>query len=194
MYKQVIIHIHKLVDCHLGHMYPHKSMWVYALFKHQHKQWTPGTLPPLMHLGASLEEHRSMCMFVLQQLCHLSLSHWLLCCAAALALMGNTVLTELRLRGCGIDAEGTSKLVKALLNIKTLSELDLSANIVDSRGARHLGKFSHAWGYGLTCNIWLWTERCLIGPKCLGIQVQKKMFSNENKCMQRWNPQSSKTR
>ena len=74
--------------------------------------------------------------------------------ATASALRGNTVLTELRLRGCGIDAEGTSKLAEALLNIKTLSKLDLSANTVNSEGARHLGKFSHAQGLGLcTCSI-----------------------------------------
>ena len=75
-------------------------------------------------------------------------------CYTASALRENTVLTELRLRGCGIDAEGTSKLAEALLNIKTLSELDLSANTVNSEGARHLGKFSHAQGLGLcTCSI-----------------------------------------
>ena len=75
--------------------------------------------------------------------------------ATASALRGNTVLTELRLRRCGIDAEGTSKLAAVLHNIKTLSELDLSANTVDSRGAGHLGKFfllHMVWGYELICN------------------------------------------
>ena len=77
-----------------------------------------------------------------------------LCPATASALRGNTVLTELRLRECHIDAEGTSHLVQALCDITTLRALDLSGNTVDSRGATHLGKLSGGvWGYGLTCNI-----------------------------------------
>ena len=77
-----------------------------------------------------------------------------LCPATASALRTNTVLTELRLAGCGIDAEGTSHLVQALRDITTLRELNLSVNTVDSHGARHLGTLSGGvWGYGLTCNI-----------------------------------------
>ena len=77
-----------------------------------------------------------------------------LCPATASALRGNTVLTELRLAGCGIDAEGTSHLVQALRDITTLRVLDLSGNTVDSQGARHLGMLSgRVWGYRLTCNI-----------------------------------------
>ena len=77
-----------------------------------------------------------------------------LCPATASALRGNTVLTELRLVGCHIDAEGTSHLAQALCDITTLRVLDLTLNSVDSQGARHLGKLSGGvWGYGLTCNI-----------------------------------------
>ena len=77
-----------------------------------------------------------------------------LCPATASALRGNTVLTELRLEYCGIDAEGTSHLAQALCDITTLRVLYLSGNTVDSQGARHLGKLSGGvWGYGLTCNI-----------------------------------------
>ena len=77
-----------------------------------------------------------------------------LCPATASALRGNTVLTELRLRDCHIDAEGTSHLVQALCGVTTLRELNLSGNTVGSQGARHLGKLSGGvWGYGLTCNI-----------------------------------------
>ena len=77
-----------------------------------------------------------------------------LCPATVSVLRGNTVLTELRLEYCHIDAEGTSHLVQALCDIATLRVLDLSFNTVDSRGARHLGKLSSGvWGYGLTCNI-----------------------------------------
>ena len=79
-----------------------------------------------------------------------------LCPATASALRGNTVLTELKLVNCGINAEGTSHLVQALCDITTLRVLDFSGNTVDSRGARHLGKLSgrgRVWGYVLTCNI-----------------------------------------
>ena len=77
-----------------------------------------------------------------------------LCPATASALRGNTVLTELSLVNCGIDAEGTSHLAQALCDITTLRLLILSLNIVDSQGARHLGKLSGGvWGYGLTGNI-----------------------------------------
>ena len=74
--------------------------------------------------------------------------------ATASALRGNTVLTELRLTCCGIDAEGTSHLVQALREFTTLRVLNLGGNTVDSLGARHLGMLSgRVWGYGLTCNI-----------------------------------------
>ena len=77
-----------------------------------------------------------------------------LCPATASALRGNTVLTELRLEYCRIDAEGTSHLAQALCDITTLRVLWLSGNPVDSQGARHLGKLSGGvWGYGLTGNI-----------------------------------------
>jgi len=62
--------------------------------------------------------------------------------ATASALRGNTVLTELNLYYCHIDAEGTSQLVEALCGNTTLRILDLSANTVDTQGARHLGKLS----------------------------------------------------
>jgi len=60
----------------------------------------------------------------------------------ASALRGNTVLTELNLWGCGIDAEGTSQLAEALCGITTLRVLYLNENTVDTQGARHLGKLS----------------------------------------------------
>ena len=62
--------------------------------------------------------------------------------AKASALMGNTLLTELYLEGCGIDAEGTSQLAEALCGITTLRVLNLRVNTVDTQGARHLGKLS----------------------------------------------------
>ena len=77
-----------------------------------------------------------------------------LCPATVSALRGNTVLTELRLLGCDIDAEGTSDLVQALHVITTLRVLDLSQNTVGSQGVEHLGKLNGGvWGYGLTGNI-----------------------------------------
>ena len=77
-----------------------------------------------------------------------------LCPATASALKGNTVLTELTLRGCHIDAKGLSHLAQALCVNTTLRVLNLSQNTVGSQGARHLGKLSGGvWGYGLTCNI-----------------------------------------
>ena len=77
-----------------------------------------------------------------------------LCPATASALRGNTVLTELRLYACHIDAEGTSYLAQALCDTTTLRVLDLSWNTVGSLGARHLGKLSGVvWGYAITCNI-----------------------------------------
>ena len=77
-----------------------------------------------------------------------------LCPATASALRGNTVLTELRLKDCGIGAEGTSHLAQALCDTTTLRILILSGNTVGSQGARHLGKLSGGvWGYGLTGNI-----------------------------------------
>ena len=77
-----------------------------------------------------------------------------LCPATASALRGNTVLTELKLSDCHIDAEGTSCLAQALCDITTLRVLNLSGNTVDSQGARHLGKLSGGvWCYRLTCNI-----------------------------------------
>ena len=62
--------------------------------------------------------------------------------ATASALRGNTVLTELDLFNCGIDAEGTSQLAEALCGITTLEVLWLTGNTVDTQGARHLGKLS----------------------------------------------------
>ena len=67
--------------------------------------------------------------------------------ATASALRGNTVLTELDLRSCHIDAEGTSQLAEALCGITTLRALDLSGNTVDTQGARHLGKLSCLCAY-----------------------------------------------
>ena len=62
--------------------------------------------------------------------------------ATASALRGNTVLTELRLERCDIDAERTAQLADVLCGITTLRVLDLSQNTVDTQGARHLGKLS----------------------------------------------------
>ena len=77
-----------------------------------------------------------------------------LCPATVSALRGNTVLTELKLWGCDIDAEGTSHLAQALCDITTLRVLQLGWNTVGSQGARYLGKLSGGvWGYGLTGNI-----------------------------------------
>ena len=65
------------------------------------------------------------------------------------ALRGNTVLTELSLRSCNIDADETSHLAQALCDITTLRVLNLSGNTVDSQGARHLGKLSGGvWAMG----------------------------------------------
>ena len=92
-----------------------------------------------------------------------------LCPATVTALRGNTVLTELRLVDCGIDAKGTSHLAQALCEITTLRVLDLSGNTFDSQGARHLGKLSDGvWGYGLTCNISVLhpTVKCLLLKIC----------------------------
>ena len=70
-----------------------------------------------------------------------------LCPATVSALRRNTVLTELRLEGCRIDAERTFHLAQALRNITTLRVLDLSGNTVDSQGATHLGRLSGGvWG------------------------------------------------
>ena len=77
-----------------------------------------------------------------------------LCPATASALRRNTVLTELRLWDCCIDAEGTSHLAQAMCDITTLRVLQLGWNTVGSQGARYLGKLSGGvWGYGLTGNI-----------------------------------------
>ena len=77
-----------------------------------------------------------------------------LCPATVSALRENTVLTELTLAGCDIDAEGISHLAQALRVNTTLKVLDLGENTVDSKGAAHLGKLScGVWGYGLTGNI-----------------------------------------
>ena len=77
-----------------------------------------------------------------------------LCPATASVLRGNTGLTELRLVGCHIDAEGISHLAPALCVNTTLRVLNLSKNTVGSQGAKHLGKLSGGvWGYGVTCNI-----------------------------------------
>ena len=77
-----------------------------------------------------------------------------LCSATVSALRGNTVLTELSLQCCDIDAEGISHLPQALCDITTLRVLELSRNTVGSQGGRHLGKLSGGvWGYGLTGNI-----------------------------------------
>ena len=62
--------------------------------------------------------------------------------ATASALRGNTVLTELDLGCCDIDAEGTSQLAEALCGITSLRLLNLNGNTVDTQGARHLGKLS----------------------------------------------------
>ena len=62
--------------------------------------------------------------------------------ATASALRGNTVLTELRLEDCRIDAEGTAQLANVLCGITTLRELNLSWNTVGTQGARYLGMLS----------------------------------------------------
>ena len=73
---------------------------------------------------------------------HFLLVTVVLCPATASALRGNTVLTELRVRDCGIDAEGISHLVQALPVNATLRVLDLSENTVGSQSAENLGKLS----------------------------------------------------
>ena len=99
-----------------------------------------------------------------------------LCPPTVSALKGNTVLTELSLGDCHIDAEGTSHLAQALCDITTLRVLRLSGNTVDSQGARHLGKLSGGiWGIGLLVtsdcvSVLHPTGRCLLSkmcPKCL---------------------------
>ena len=109
-------------------------------------------------ISVCLHVHRYnlLCCWDMSSLCQVTLLSlpFVLCPATASALRGNTVLTELRLVGCHIDAEGTSHLAQALCDITTLRVLDLSYNTVDSQGARHLGKLSvGVWGYGITCNI-----------------------------------------
>ena len=77
-----------------------------------------------------------------------------LCPATASALRENTVLTELKLVYCDIDAEGISHLAQALHVNTTLRVLNLSFNTINSESAEHLGKLSGGvWGYGLTGNI-----------------------------------------
>ena len=77
-----------------------------------------------------------------------------LCPATASALRENTVLTELRLVDCDIDAEEISQLAQALHVNTTLRVLDLSHNTINSESAEHLGKLNGGvWGYGLTGNI-----------------------------------------
>ena len=77
-----------------------------------------------------------------------------LCPATESALRENKGLTELKLVGCGIDAEGIFHLAQALRVNTTLRVLDLSYNTINSESAEHLGKLSGGvWGYGLTCNI-----------------------------------------
>ena len=99
-----------------------------------------------------------------------------LCSATASTLRGNTVLTELRLRGCHIGAEGTSHLAQALCDITTLRVLDLSWNTVDSQATRHLGKLSGGvWAMGSLVtsdcvSVLHPTGKCLLSkmcPKCL---------------------------
>ena len=97
----------------------------------------------------------------------------------ASVLKGNTVLTELKLRGCHIDAEGIFHLEQALRDNTTLRVLDLSNNTVDSQGAEHLGKLSGGvWGYGLTCNI----RRC----QCATSNREMSVVKNVNVNL-RWN-------
>ena len=62
--------------------------------------------------------------------------------ATASSLRGNTVLTELRLTDCDIDAEGTAQLAEVLCGITTLRVLVLAYNTVGTQGARYLGKLS----------------------------------------------------
>ena len=89
-----------------------------------------------------------------------------LCPGTASALRENTGLTELRLEYCHIDAEGISLLAKALCDIKTLRELNLSYNTVGSESVEHLGELSGGvWGYGLvtsdSVSVLHPTGRCL---------------------------------
>ena len=67
--------------------------------------------------------------------------------ATASALRGNTVLTELSLFGCHIDAEGTAQLTDVLCGITTLRVLNLSYNTVDMNCARNLGKLNCLCAY-----------------------------------------------
>ena len=97
-----------------------------------------------------------------------------LCPGTAFALRGNTVLTELRLGYCHIDAEGTSHLAQELCDITTLRVLELSYNTVGSQGARHLGKLSgEVWGDGLTGNI----RRC----QCATSNRERSVVQNVSK-------------
>ena len=92
----------------------------------------------------------------------------LLCPATASALRGNTVLTDLSLRDCGINAEGTSHLAQALCDITTLKELDFSGNTVDSQGARHLCKLSSGVrGDGPDCVSVVHRTVDVFCPKCV---------------------------
>ena len=105
-----------------------------------------------MHVDCSLLGH--VLAFVSGDSTVTSIMTVVLCPATASALRRNTVLTELRLEDCDIDAEGTFHLAQALWDIITLRVLDLSENTVDSQGAKHLGRLSGGvWGYGLTSNI-----------------------------------------
>ena len=82
------------------------------------------------------------------------------------ALRGNTVLTELRLEHCGIDAEETSHLAEALYGITTLRVLDLRRNTVDFEGARHLGKLSCELQYPLCELQYPLCELCIVHRIC----------------------------
>ncbi len=47
---------------------------------------------------------------------------------------------ELKLGGCGINGDGTREILQSLTLFTAMTVLDLSENIVDKQGIKHLGK------------------------------------------------------
>ncbi len=71
----------------------------------------------------------------------------------AQALRGNSVLSELSLRGCNIDVKGTTQIAMELRRVTTLTVIDLSFNAFDSAGMGMLGKLMAVSLCGVPCRF-----------------------------------------